>query len=149
MANPSSLSEPTPAAANDAASTALSKLDDFSVSEIYRGRKMFIMGSTGFVGKVTLGLLLDRFPDIGRVYVMVRRGTGTDSETRFWNSVVPSPVFDPLRGKYGGAEGLAAFLKEKVRVVDGDITEPNLGLSEEQAAAVTGGSPRCWKLGSR
>ncbi|MDX2021469.1 MAG: AMP-binding protein [Deltaproteobacteria bacterium] len=112
------------------------KADLLSVSEIYRGRKMFIMGSTGFVGKVALGMLLDRFPDIGRVYVMVRRGSGTDSETRFWNSVVPSPVFNPLREKFGGAEGLAKFLKEKVRVVDGDITEPNLGMTDEQAAAV-------------
>jgi len=111
-------------------------LDTLSISEIYRGRKMFIMGSTGFVGKVTLGLLLHRFPDIGRVYVMVRRGSGTDSETRFWNSVVPSPVFNPLREKFGGSEGLAAFLKEKVRVVDGDITEPNLGMTDEQAQAV-------------
>lgn len=114
------------------------KGERLSMREIYRGRNMFIMGSTGFVGKVALGLLLDRCPDIGRVYVMVRRGTGTDSETRFWNSVVPSPVFNPLREKYGGPEGLAAFLKEKVRVVDGDITEPNLGMTEEQAAAVAG-----------
>ncbi len=139
MAHPSSGSKSKAVASNGSAqSTALSKLNDLSISEIYRGRKMFIMGSTGFVGKVTLGLLLDRFPDIGRVYVMVRRGTGTDSETRFWNSVVPSPVFNPLREKYGGAEGLAVFLKEKVRVVDGDITEPNLGMTEEVAAQVAG-----------
>ncbi|HEX3697806.1 MAG TPA: AMP-binding protein [Polyangia bacterium] len=106
------------------------------VAEIFRGRNVFILGSTGFVGKVLLSLLLDRFPDIGRAYVMVRRGSGTDSETRFWQSVVTSPAFEPLRSKYQGREGLAAFLKEKVRVVDGDITEKNLGLSEEDAQRV-------------
>ncbi|MDB4981382.1 MAG: putative long-chain-fatty-acid CoA ligase [Myxococcales bacterium] len=106
------------------------------VSEILRGRNVFILGSTGFVGKVLLGMLLERFPQIGRAYVMVRRGSGTDAESRFWKSVVTSPVFNPLRDKHGGAEGLATFLKQKVVVVDGDITEPNLGLSEEAAQRV-------------
>src|SRR3954447_7875523 len=105
----------------------------FSPSEIFRGRKLLILGSTGFVGKVLLSMLLDRFPEIGRAYVMVRRGSGTDSEARFWQSVVTSPPFDPLRNKYGGADRLAAFLREKVTVVDGDITETNLGLTEENA----------------
>ena len=97
---------------------------------------MFILGSTGFVGKVLLSMLLDRFPEIGRAYVMVRRGSGTDSEARFWQSVVTSPAFDPLRDEHGGKEGMAAFLREKVRVVDGDITEKNLGLTEEEAQRV-------------
>jgi long-chain acyl-CoA synthetase len=104
-----------------------------SISEIFRGRNVFILGSTGLVGKVLLGMLLERFPQIGRAYVMVRRGSGTSAEARFWNSVVTSPVFNPLREKKGGPAGLEAFLREKVVVVDGDITEPNLGLSEEDA----------------
>jgi long-chain acyl-CoA synthetase len=109
-----------------------------SLREIYRGRRVFILGATGFVGKVMLSMLLHRFPELGRAYVMVRRGSGTSSEDRFWNSVITSPVFDPLREAHGGAEGLATFLREKVRVVDGDITEANLGLSEESAASVAG-----------
>ena len=99
---------------------------------------MFILGSTGFVGKVLLGMLLDRFPQIGRAYVMVRRGSGTDSEARFWQSVVTSPAFDPLRAKHDGADGLAGFLRGKVTVVDGDITEPALGMSEEMADRIAG-----------
>ncbi|HEY4183424.1 MAG TPA: AMP-binding protein [Polyangia bacterium] len=108
----------------------------FSPSEIFRGRNVFILGSTGFVGKVLLSMLLHRFPDVGRVYVMVRRGSGTTSEARFWASVVTSPAFDSLRAKYGGPEGLAAFLKEKIVVVDGDISVANVGLSEEEAERV-------------
>src|SRR3954467_15052080 len=107
-----------------------------SPTEIFRGRKVLILGSTGFVGKVLLSMLLDRFPQIGRAYVMVRRGSGTDSEARFWQSVVTSPAFDPLRNSHGGADARAAFLREKVVVVDGDITEPNLGMSEELAEKV-------------
>ncbi len=107
-----------------------------SPSLIYRGRNVFILGSTGFVGKVLLSMLLHRFPDVGRVYVMVRRGSGTSSDARFWSSVVTSPAFDPLREKHGGSEGLAVFLRTKVTIVDGDITEKNLGLSEEEAERV-------------
>jgi long-chain acyl-CoA synthetase len=107
-----------------------------SITEILRGRNLFILGSTGFVGKVLLSMLLDRFPEIGRAYVMVRRGSGTDSEARFWQSVVTSPAFDPLRARYGGPEGLAQVLRQKVVVVDGDITEPNLGLGEAEAEKV-------------
>jgi long-chain acyl-CoA synthetase len=107
-----------------------------SLREIYRGRHVFVLGSTGFLGKVLLSMLLRSFPDVGRVYVMVRRGTGTSSETRFWDHVVPSHTFDPLREQHG--ENLRAFLQDKVRVVDGDITEANLGLSEEDAARVAG-----------
>jgi long-chain acyl-CoA synthetase len=107
-----------------------------SATDILRGRHLFILGSTGFVGKVLLSMVLDRFPDIGRAYVMVRRGSGTDSESRFWKSVVTSPAFDPLRARHGGPDGLAEFLRAKVRVVDGDITEKNLGLSEQDAQRV-------------
>ncbi len=107
-----------------------------SVREIYRGRHVFVLGSTGFLGKVLLSMLLRNFPDVGRAYVMVRRGTGTTSEARFWSHVVPSHTFDPLREQHG--DGLEAFLRDKVRVVDGDITETNLGLSEEDAARVAG-----------
>lgn len=107
-----------------------------SPSEIYRGRNVFILGSTGFLGKVLLSMLLHRFADIGRVYVMVRRGSGTSSEKRFWDNVVPSRTFDPLREKFGGADRLHEFLAQKIRVIDGDITEDNLGLSDEQAAQV-------------
>ena len=109
-----------------------------SLREIYRGRKVFILGATGFVGKVLLSMLLHRFPELGRAYVMVRRGSGTSSEDRFWNNVVSSPVFDPLRQDHGSEEAMRAFLKEKVRVVDGDITEANLGMSDVEAAAVAG-----------
>jgi long-chain acyl-CoA synthetase len=110
----------------------------WSAAEALRGRSLLILGSTGFVGKVLLSMLLDRFPEIGRAYVMVRRGSGTDSEARFWQSVVTSPAFDPLRNRFGGQEGLAAVLRRKVVVVDGDITEANLGMSEATAARVAG-----------
>jgi long-chain acyl-CoA synthetase len=113
-------------------------LSPLSVREIYCNRHVFVLGATGFLGKVLLSMLLRNFPEVGRVYIMVRRGTGTSSESRFWDQVAPSHPFDPLREQHGDPDRLRAFLAEKIRVVDGDITEPNLGLSEEEAARVAG-----------
>src|SRR3984893_9769682 len=105
-----------------------------SPTEIFKDRKIFLIGSTGFLGKVTLSMLLHRFPNIGRVYVTVRARSQEESETRFWNSVITAPPFDPLRERYGTA--LDGFIQDKVVVRGGDIAETNLGYSDEQAQAI-------------
>ena len=107
-----------------------------SPTEIYNGRNVFIIGATGFVGKVALSMLLDRFPGVGRVYVTVRARSKEESETRFWNNVVTAPPFDPLRERYGAA--FDDFIRDKVRLVNGDIGEERLGFTEEEAQAVAG-----------
>ncbi len=98
------------------------------------GRSLFLLGGTGFLGKVCLSMLLDRFPGVRRVYLMVRASTEAESESRFWESIVPSPAFDPLRNRYG--KGLEKLLREKIEVVGGDITYENLGLSEPTAKRI-------------
>src|SRR5437660_1171941 len=105
-----------------------------SPTEIYNGRNVFIIGATGFVGKVALSMLLDRFPGVGRVYVTVRARSKEESETRFWNNVITAPPFDPVRERYGAA--FEDFIRDKVRVVGGDIGEERLGFTEEEAQAV-------------
>ncbi|HEY0384420.1 MAG TPA: AMP-binding protein, partial [Pyrinomonadaceae bacterium] len=105
-----------------------------SPTEIFQDRRVFLIGSTGFLGKVTLSMLLYRFPNIGRVYVTVRARSREESQTRFWNNVITAPPFDPLRERYG--EALDGFIREKVSVVGGDIGEDNLGYTEEEAQAI-------------
>src|SRR4051794_470074 len=105
-----------------------------SPSEIYNGKKIFIIGATGFVGKVTLSMLLHRFPGIERVYVTVRARSAEESLNRFWNHIVTSPPFDPLRERYGDA--FEGFIRDKITVVNSDIGENNLGFSEAEAQAV-------------
>jgi long-chain acyl-CoA synthetase len=109
----------------------LSSLDP---RKCFEGRSIFLLGGTGFLGKVCLSMLLDRFPGIGRVYLMVRASTEAESESRFWESIVPSPALDPLRHRYG--KGFEKLLREKVLVVGGDITYENLGLSEATAKKI-------------
>jgi len=107
---------------------------NLSPTEIYRDRKIFLIGSTGFLGKVTLSMLLYRFPNIGKVYITVRARSQEESETRFWNNIITEPPFDPLRDRYGNA--FEGFIREKVVVKGGDIAETNLGYREDEAQAI-------------
>src|SRR6266496_2276368 len=107
---------------------------NLSPTEIYQDRKIFLIGSTGFLGKVTLSMLLHRFPNLGRVYVTVRARSQEESETRFWNNVITAPPFDPLRERYGTA--LDGFIRDKVVIVGSDIAEDNLGFTDEDAQRV-------------
>lgn len=107
-----------------------------SPTEIFRDRRIFIIGATGFLGKVTLSMLLNRFPNVGKVYVTVRARSQEESEARFWSNVITAPPFDPLRERYGDA--LDGFIRDKVVVVGGDIAENNLGFSEDEANGIAG-----------
>jgi long-chain acyl-CoA synthetase len=105
-----------------------------SPSEIFNNKNIFFIGGTGFVGKVTLSMLLHNFPNVGRVYATVRARDARESEIRFWTSIVTSPTFDPLREKYG--DGFEAFIREKVVPVNGDVGNEFLGMDEADAARI-------------
>ena len=105
-----------------------------SPTEILKDRRVFVIGATGFVGKVTLSMLLHRFPNIGKVYVTVRARSQEESEARFWNNVITAPPFDPVRERYGDA--FEEYIRDKVAVVGGDIAEANLGFTEDEAERV-------------
>ena len=106
------------------------------LAEAFRGREIMVTGVTGFLGKVALTMLLDRYPEVGKVHVLVRPRAGGTAGERFFNKVVPSPPFDPLRNKYGS--GLDAFLRSKCFPLAGDVTDPLLGLSDEQLSGMEG-----------
>ena len=105
-----------------------------SPTEIFKGKNIFFIGGTGFVGKVTLSMLLHNFPDIGKVYATVRARDANESNIRFWTSIVTSPTFDPLREKYG--DGFEDFIKSKVVPVNGDVGNEYLGLDEKEARKI-------------
>ncbi|HSI87440.1 MAG TPA: AMP-binding protein [Pyrinomonadaceae bacterium] len=105
-----------------------------SPTETFKGKNIFFIGGTGFVGKVTLSMLLHNFPDIGKVYATVRARDEHESTTRFWTSIVTSPTFDPLREKYG--DGFEDFIRSKVVPVNGDVGNEFLGLDEKQAKKI-------------
>jgi long-chain acyl-CoA synthetase len=102
------------------------------VAELLRGKQILFIGTTGFVGKVTLSMLLDRYPDVGRVYCLVRPGAGNTADERFYTKVASSEAFDPVRAAHGA--GYEAFMRSKIVAIPGDIGRPLCNFSEEQFA---------------
>ena len=101
----------------------------FSVQRALAGRHVMLIGVTGFIGKVWLANTLMDLPTIGRIYLLIRRQKSNPAQRRFEKVVEESPVFDPLFEKYG--LDLGAYLRDKVEVVEGDVTQTGLGLDEE------------------
>ncbi len=100
------------------------------VSEILRGKNILLIGTTGFVGKVALSMLLHRYPDVARVYCLVRPGAGNTADERFYKKVAVSEVFDPLRDVHGA--NYEAFMRSKIIAVPGDIGRPLCNFTDEQ-----------------
>ena len=102
------------------------RVEKISVRGTLANRHLMLIGVTGFIGKVWLVNLLENVPEIGKITLLIRRNRTTSSQRRFEKIVEESPTFDTLQERYG--RSLGAFLKEKVEVVEGDVSEPGLGL---------------------
>lgn len=101
------------------------------IRENLAGRHVLLTGVTGFLGKVWLVMLLDRFPEIGRVTLLVRGGSA-GAKQRFERIADMSPAFRPLRERHG--VDLGVFLGERLEILDADLTRPGCGLSPAERA---------------
>jgi long-chain acyl-CoA synthetase len=108
------------------------RIERLNVRESLAQRHVLLIGVTGFIGKVWLVDLLENIPDIGKITLLIRRNRTTSGQRRFEKIVEESPTLDTLQGRHG--RGLAAFLKEKVEVVEGDVSLPGLGLDQATQA---------------
>jgi fatty acyl-CoA reductase len=104
----------------------------FSVRKALGGKRVMLIGVTGFIGKVWLANTLMDLPEIGKLYLLIRRQKSSPAQKRFEKMIEGSPVFDPLFDKYG--DRLGALLAEKIEVVEGDVSQPGVGLDPETAA---------------
>ncbi|MFN7135332.1 MAG: SDR family oxidoreductase, partial [Myxococcales bacterium] len=105
-------------------------------TDLFKGKSVLFTGTTGFVGKVALSMMLHRYPELKKVYVLVRKGSAPSAEDRFFRKIIPSEPFDPIREALG--ERADAFFREKCEVLDGDITDPFFGIDEKKLEALVG-----------
>ena len=98
-----------------------------------RGKQILLIGATGFIGKVWLANLLTELPEIGRVYLLIRghRSATASSDSNAW---FPNRPFSKSWRRDHG-ERFADFLRERVEVVDGDVSKPGLGPGAGGASA--------------
>ena len=106
--------------------------EPLSVRHTLAGKNILLIGVTGFIGKVWLAQLLSEVPQIGKIYLLIRRQRTTTSQRRFEKIFEESPVFDPLQEKLG--DRFAEFVSERVEVVEGDVSQPGLGIAAQTRA---------------
>ena len=119
---------PAPAGRAVAALGDVPRVERLAVRETLANRHILLVGVTGFIGKVWLVDLLENVSSIGKITLLIRRNRTTSAQRRFEKITEESPAFDTLQARHG--RQLGAFLKEKVEVVEGDVSQRGLGLDE-------------------
>jgi len=108
------------------------EVSGLSVRRALEGKHVLLVGVTGFIGKVWMVDLLEQVPNIGKIILLIRRNRTTTAQRRFEKIVEESPTLDGLQKAYGSR--LGDFLREKVEVVEGDVSLPGLGLAPDVRA---------------
>jgi alcohol-forming fatty acyl-CoA reductase len=103
------------------------QIERLSVRESLAGKRVLLIGFTGFIGKVWLAKILEEVPEIAKVYLLIRRQRSTTARRRFEKIVAESPLFENLHARHG--DDFGAFLSEKIEVLEGDVTQPGLGIA--------------------
>jgi long-chain acyl-CoA synthetase len=103
------------------------------VSNTFRDNEILLTGGNGFLGKVVLALLLDRYPHLKHVHLLLRPGRDRSAQERFDNEVLESPVLASLRERRGDQ-----FVREKVSAWPGDVSRAGCGLEAAALEQLTG-----------
>ncbi|GFR41151.1 hypothetical protein Agub_g1815, partial [Astrephomene gubernaculifera] len=94
------------------------------IAATFRYRSILLTGATTFLGSVALEQLIRVFGnDITRCYVLLRGQSAASAQERL-SHLLASDLFSVVREQRKEA-------LRKVEAVDGDITQPGLGLSEK------------------
>ena len=107
---------------------------EISAIDTFANKTILFLGCTGFVGKVLLAMILDRFPELKHLAVQVRRKKNMTGEHRFYSEVLQSPPLRPIVERVGGE----TVLRRKVEVVEGDLDQPLCGIPTEQIGRLKG-----------
>ncbi|HET7273155.1 MAG TPA: HAD-IB family hydrolase [Rubrobacter sp.] len=103
--------------------------------EAYSGKNILLTGGTGFLGTALVEKILRSLPELGRLYLIVRPSRGKSAAERFEKDVLGAAAFRGLREKLG--DDFDELVKEKVRVLEGDVHAPSLGLGEEDLSELS------------
>src|SRR5215203_2658047 len=99
------------------------------LGEAYKDKKILLTGGTGFLGTALVEKILRSLPDLGCLYLVIRPSRGKSAAERFEKDVLSAAAFRGLREKLG--DDFEDQVAKKVRVLEGDVHAPSLGLGEE------------------
>lgn len=95
-----------------------------SIKDYFDRKCIFITGGSGFMGKVLIEKLLRTCPNIEKIFILLRTKRGKTNTERI-NEIINAEVFNVLKKNYPG------LLESKLHAINGDVIEPNLGISRE------------------
>jgi fatty acyl-CoA reductase len=105
------------------------------LAEAYRRRSILLTGGTGFLGTALVEKILRSLPELECLYLLIRASRDRSAASRFEKDVLGSAAFRKLREARG--EDFADYVAGKVRVLEGDVHAPSLGLGEEDLAELS------------
>ena len=112
--------------------------DLLSVVDQLSDQHLLITGVTGFVGKVLLTLIAARIPTVRKISVLIRSNHRGSAKERFEAEVRHSEPFKATRDL---VEKFDEWIDRVVHPVTGDITEDQLGISDEDYHDLTRQDP--------
>lgn len=98
------------------------------IRDALAGRRLFLTGTTGFLGTNVLERLLRSVPGC-EVVLLVRPGKRSSVEQRVQREILKNDAFDRLRAELG-KDGFAQLVARRVTAVAGDVGRDGLGLDD-------------------
>ena len=99
-----------------------------NIKGFFKGKTIFLTGTTGFVGKVVLEKFIRSLPDFKKIYVMVRPKKSVSVQERLEKEILNAEIFDSL---YAQNPNLKDQMRQKVIAVGGDLVMNKLGIEGE------------------
>ncbi len=107
------------------------------ISQAFRQHEILLTGGNGFLGKVLLGLILDRFSNFKHLHILVRPRRNVSAEERFYSETLASPALAPIAEIIAEKRG-KDFLQDKITVWPGDVGRPNCGIEPANLEKLVG-----------
>jgi long-chain acyl-CoA synthetase len=103
------------------------------VGQVFQEHEIILTGANGFLGKVVLALILDRFPAFKHLHILLRPRGDVSAQERFLTETLPSPALKSAVEKRG-----RDFVREQITVWAGDIAQSDCGLDAATVECLAG-----------